>query len=77
MIFKGFDFFYRGMCMYRTHALYDLILKGVPEKYRGEVWVVFSGATHEVSLPSKIMSNLKNLSSISKLVILDDFLRVW
>ena len=29
--------------MYRTRALVDLALKGIPEKYRTEIWMVYSG----------------------------------
>ena len=36
--------------MYRTHATHELVLKGIPEKYRGEMWMVFSGAANELSL---------------------------
>ena len=43
----------RGMCMYRTHKTHELILKGLPEKYRGEMWMLFSGAQNEVRLVSK------------------------
>lgn len=35
--------------MYRTHHIYDLILKGVPESLRGYLWITFSGAVNEVS----------------------------
>ena len=41
---------YRGMCIYRTYRTLELILKGIPDKYRGEIWMVFSGATNEVGL---------------------------
>ena len=34
--------------MYRTHKLQQLILKGIPEKLRGEVWMTYSGAINEV-----------------------------
>jgi len=37
----------RGMCMYRTHQIYQLILKGVPESLRGEIWSIFSGSMNE------------------------------
>ena len=36
--------------MYRTHHIYDLILKGVPESLRGELWLIFSGSVNEVSI---------------------------
>ena len=39
---------FRGVCMYRTHKTQDLVLKGLPEKYRGEIWMLFSGAINEV-----------------------------
>ena len=41
-------FFYRGISMYRTHQIYELILKGIPQSLRGEIWLVFSGACNEV-----------------------------
>lgn len=34
--------------MYRTHKTQELVLKGLPEKYRGEIWMLFSGAVNEV-----------------------------
>ncbi|KAL8560078.1 hypothetical protein ACOMHN_041547 [Nucella lapillus] len=40
----------RGVCMYRTHATHELVLKGIPEKYRGEMWMIFSGAVNEMSM---------------------------
>ncbi|XP_071853495.1 TBC1 domain family member 9B-like isoform X3 [Apostichopus japonicus] len=39
----------RGVCMYRTTETLQLIIKGVPEKYRGEIWMLFSGAVNEMS----------------------------
>ena len=33
----------RGVSMYRTRDLADLATKGIPEKYRVEVWLVYSG----------------------------------
>ena len=39
---------FRGMSMYRTTATLELMLKGIPERYRGEVWMLFSGAINEV-----------------------------
>ena len=40
--------------MYRTHKTHELILKGLPEKYRGEMWMLFSGAQNEVRWLSKM-----------------------
>ena len=36
------------MCMYRTPKTHELILKGVPDIFRGEAWILFSGAINEV-----------------------------
>ncbi|CAG5132488.1 unnamed protein product [Candidula unifasciata] len=41
--------FGRGMCMYRTHDTLQLVLKGIPDQYRGEMWMVFSGAVNEMA----------------------------
>ena len=35
---------YRGVAMYRIRDLLDLAMRGIPEKYRTEVWMVYSGA---------------------------------
>ena len=41
-------FYCRGVCMYRTVKTHDLILKGVPDSLRAEVWLIFSGAINQV-----------------------------
>lgn len=33
----------QGVCMYRTEKTKDLVLKGIPENMRGELWLLFSG----------------------------------
>lgn len=33
----------RGVCMYRTAKTRELVLKGIPEGLRGELWLLFSG----------------------------------
>ncbi|XP_036857897.2 TBC1 domain family member 9B isoform X2 [Manis javanica] len=38
----------RGMCMYRTARTQELVLKGIPESLRGELWLLFSGAWNEM-----------------------------
>ncbi|XP_058404107.1 TBC1 domain family member 9B isoform X3 [Diceros bicornis minor] len=40
--------FGRGMCMYRTARTRELVLKGIPESLRGELWLLFSGAWNEM-----------------------------
>lgn len=33
----------QGVCMYRTEKTKELVLKGIPESMRGELWLLFSG----------------------------------
>uniref|UniRef100_A0A4W2BYG5 TBC1 domain family member 9 n=1 Tax=Bos indicus x Bos taurus TaxID=30522 RepID=A0A4W2BYG5_BOBOX len=37
----------QGVCMYRTEKTRELVLKGVPESMRGELWLLLSGAINE------------------------------
>ncbi|XP_043925526.1 TBC1 domain family member 9B isoform X2 [Protopterus annectens] len=38
----------RGVCMYRTLKTRELVMKGIPESLRGELWLLFSGALNEM-----------------------------
>uniref|UniRef100_A0A4W3HE78 TBC1 domain family member 8B n=1 Tax=Callorhinchus milii TaxID=7868 RepID=A0A4W3HE78_CALMI len=40
--------FGRGVCMYRTPKTQELVLRGLPESLRGELWLLFSGALNEM-----------------------------
>ncbi|KAI4786025.1 hypothetical protein KUCAC02_037393, partial [Chaenocephalus aceratus] len=44
-----FSEFGRGVCMYRTSRTRELVLNGIPENLRGELWMLFSGAQNEMS----------------------------
>ncbi|KAK5873448.1 hypothetical protein PBY51_018488 [Eleginops maclovinus] len=44
-----FSEFGRGVCMYRTSRTRDLVLNGIPESLRGELWMLFSGAQNEMA----------------------------
>lgn len=33
----------QGVCMYRTDKTKELVLQGIPESMRGELWLLFSG----------------------------------
>uniref|UniRef100_H3CN01 TBC1 domain family member 9 n=1 Tax=Tetraodon nigroviridis TaxID=99883 RepID=H3CN01_TETNG len=39
----------QGVCMYRTEKTKDLVLKGIPESMRGDLWLLFSGAINEMA----------------------------
>uniref|UniRef100_A0A8C5FK24 TBC1 domain family, member 9 (with GRAM domain) n=1 Tax=Gadus morhua TaxID=8049 RepID=A0A8C5FK24_GADMO len=41
--------FGRGVCMYRTSKTRELVLNGLPECLRGELWLLFSGAQNEMA----------------------------
>uniref|UniRef100_A0A3P9KHH0 TBC1 domain family member 9B n=1 Tax=Oryzias latipes TaxID=8090 RepID=A0A3P9KHH0_ORYLA len=43
-----FSEFGRGVCMYRTSRTRELVLNGIPERLRGELWLLFSGAQNEI-----------------------------
>jgi len=43
--------------MYRTVKTHDLILKGVPDSLRAEVWLIFSGAINQVN---NVISSFEN-----------------
>ncbi|KAM9357249.1 TBC1 domain family member 9B [Symphorus nematophorus] len=44
-----FSEFGRGVCMYRTSRTRELVLNGIPERLRGELWLLFSGALNEMA----------------------------
>uniref|UniRef100_A0A671QSY4 TBC1 domain family member 9 n=1 Tax=Sinocyclocheilus anshuiensis TaxID=1608454 RepID=A0A671QSY4_9TELE len=39
----------QGVCMYRTEKTKKLVLQGIPENMRGELWLLFSGAINEMA----------------------------
>lgn len=49
--------------MYRTHKTHELMLKGLPEKYRGEMWMLFSGALNEMATNPGYYADLVQQSS--------------
>ncbi|BFZ04267.1 hypothetical protein BsWGS_07306 [Bradybaena similaris] len=44
-----FSEFGRGVSMYRTQETHKLIIRGIPDCYRGEMWLLFSGAINEMA----------------------------
>ncbi|VFV30904.1 tbc1 domain family member 8b-like [Lynx pardinus] len=39
----------RGVSMFRTKKTRDLVVRGIPETLRGELWMLFSGAVNEMA----------------------------
>ncbi|KAI1301797.1 TBC1 domain family member 9 [Halotydeus destructor] len=37
-----------GVAMYRTVTARELVMKGIPDKYRGELWMIYSGALNDL-----------------------------
>ncbi|CAG7719403.1 unnamed protein product [Allacma fusca] len=46
---KHFDDYGRGISMYRTVESAELVVRGIPDKLRSEVWLVFSGAYNDMT----------------------------
>ncbi|XP_057698399.1 TBC1 domain family member 9 [Corythoichthys intestinalis] len=44
-----FSEFGQGVCMYRTEKTKELVLQGIPEGMRGDLWLLFSGAINEMA----------------------------
>uniref|UniRef100_UPI00398EE0D8 TBC1 domain family member 8B n=1 Tax=Pristiophorus japonicus TaxID=55135 RepID=UPI00398EE0D8 len=38
-----------GVCMFRTKKTRDLVIRGIPEALRGELWLLFSGANNDMA----------------------------
>ncbi|XP_056372973.1 TBC1 domain family member 9B isoform X2 [Hyla sarda] len=53
----------RGMCMYRTSKTRELVLNGIPESLRGELWLLFSGALNEMATHPGYYSDLVEKST--------------
>lgn len=43
-----FSDFGRGVSTYRTADALKLVIKGIPDKYRGELWMLYSGAINDM-----------------------------
>lgn len=63
----------RGVSMFRTKKTRDLVVRGIPETLRGELWMLFSGIklTHFIHLtdinyaPIKIITKMARTKSYS------------
>lgn len=50
--------FGRGISMFRTTDVINLIIEGIPDKLRQEIWLVFSGAIHEKEMNPGLYEDL-------------------
>ena len=57
---KHFSDYGRGISLYRTTELYELILDGLPDKNRCELWLIFSGAINQKITNPFLYKNLVN-----------------
>lgn len=62
---KHFEEFGRGISIYRTTDTMELILRGIPDKLRSEIWLVFSGASNELAIHHGLYAELVE-TSVSK-----------
>ena len=53
----------RGVSFYRTTELYEIILAGLPDVYRAEIWLIFSGAIHQKVTNPFLFKELANTTS--------------
>ncbi|XP_065226342.1 TBC1 domain family member 9-like isoform X2 [Planococcus citri] len=58
-----FNDYGRGVSIYRTNELSTLILQGVPDSLRREVWMIFSGAWNEMAANTETYKELLRKSS--------------
>lgn len=56
----------QGICMYRTEKTRELVLKGIPESMRGELWLLLSGmrAGRDPGPPRRPLSGIRVLSKM-------------
>ncbi|KAG9338921.1 hypothetical protein JZ751_024311, partial [Albula glossodonta] len=55
----------RGMSMYRTKKTRDLIVRGVPESLRGELWLLFSASMELKGLYSELVEQSLGTSTLA------------
>lgn len=50
--------FGRGIAMFRTTDVINLIVEGIPDKLRQEIWLIFSGAIHDKEMNPGLYEDL-------------------
>ncbi|XP_054734320.1 TBC1 domain family member 9 [Anastrepha obliqua] len=59
--------FGRGTSMFRTTEVINLIVEGIPDKLRQEIWLMFSGAIHEKEMNPGLYEDLVEKAACIKL----------
>lgn len=55
--------FGQGISMFRTTDVINLIIEGIPDKLRQEIWLIFSGAIHEKEMSPGLYEDLVEKSA--------------
>lgn len=76
---KDWDKFFsrngRGISMYRTTDLANLVLAGIPIKLRHEIWMIYSGAIHEMESHPGLYEELVERSMLKTSSVHDEIER--
>ncbi|XP_055382539.1 TBC1 domain family member 9 [Condylostylus longicornis] len=67
--------FGRGVSMFRTTEIINLIVQGIPEDLRQEVWLIYSGAIHEKEMNPGLYEDLVEKSATKQSSIHDEIER--
>ncbi|RWS27291.1 hypothetical protein B4U80_07050 [Leptotrombidium deliense] len=65
----------RGLSTYRTSKARELVMKGIPDKYRGELWMLYSGAINELQTHPGYYREVVECSTGRKCVASDEIER--
>lgn len=61
-----FHDFGRGIAMFRTTDVINLIVEGIPDKLRQEIWLIFSGAIHDKEMNPGLYEDLVEKAALIK-----------
>jgi TBC1 domain family member 8/9 len=60
---EHFNKFGRGVSMFRTSDTANLVIDGIPDDLREEIWMIFSGAIHEKFMNPGLYEDLVDMVS--------------
>ncbi|XP_017843403.1 TBC1 domain family member 9 isoform X2 [Drosophila busckii] len=70
---EHFRDFGRGIGMFRTTDVINLIVEGIPDKLRQEIWLIFSGAIHDKEMHPGLYEDLvEKAASIKSCLVHDE-----